>query len=366
MTEIVNRRRNIYINSEQYHTNNGDVNLVFPGNDFAVDKNEHMRLSLESFTMNRKWYNVNSTNNIFYIRDKDANHTPDDPSTWTYTEVKIQPGDYYAFDPQLSTSGGMANQIFAPNSLAAAIHYALNGTAKGGGTINGNVIDYDPITRKFQFNMNNAQNFDKHCDFVCFQVNDDSPKPDGVSEEGFFNDSCELLGGRPTRSSHNIISAFHDKTPNNTGGAHDYASHYPAMLHTLKAIHLRTNLQTHSYQTENFSARSETSSLTPSNIFAKIHVQRDAQLERDTQIISYVDSGSDLFSVDLQNKILPGIILKLTDDKGRPLTDSVTQLSDGNLSYLATIKWSAISQPMVGKESGYPMPDMQMKLYHGM
>ena len=36
MGEIINRRRNIFINSEQYHRKNGDVNLQFPGDDYRT------------------------------------------------------------------------------------------------------------------------------------------------------------------------------------------------------------------------------------------------------------------------------------------------------------------------------------------
>ena len=342
MTEIVNRRRNIYINSEQYHSANGDVNLILPGNDFAVDKNEHMRLSLESFTMARRFYNVNSNNNLFYIRDLSDAANP------SYTPITIETGDYNSFD-----RAGSSN-----DALCSAIQTALTNA-----NFAGSVVTFNHVKKTIIFDMTSAANFNNDCDFVCFQVTDSSVAPTSVSTKGIFNDSCELLGGRPTKSTSNIISAFKE-TGNNTK---IFNGIFPACLFTLEAIHLRTNLQTHSYQTPNFDANTETSTLMPSDIFAKIHItQHDSLVDTHAAPISFVDSGSDAFSVDLQNKTLPGIILKLTDDKGRPLDSVDNQFTDGNLSFLATLKWSAISQPMIGREIGMPSSSMQMKLYQAL
>ena len=63
---VVNRTRNIFVNSEEYHDAKGQVNLVFPGSDFVVDNNEIMRLTLDRFEMKRNFYNINKFNNTFY------------------------------------------------------------------------------------------------------------------------------------------------------------------------------------------------------------------------------------------------------------------------------------------------------------
>lgn len=323
MTEIVNRRRNIFINSEQYHNSNGDVKLMFPGNDFAVDKNERMRLSLEAFTMTRNFYNVNSNNNTFYV-----GNTTNGNVTVT-KEVKITPGDYSSF-----------------TNLATAIETDLEG-------IYGNVdVTYDDVTRKLTIDMSSATGWTLQDAFVCFQVTDNSTIKPNVTSNGAFNDSCEILGGRPSKSFDTVIPAF-------TQSGTTYTAHYPAALKTIKAVHMKTNLQTHSYQTPNFNANSESSMLIPSDILAKIFTPSS----HNDLVFSFKDSGSDAYSVDLQNKTLPDINIKLTDDKGRSLPAQPNQNADGNMSYLATLKWVAIASPMIGKETGMPRPDLQMKLY---
>tara|TARA_R110000796_G_scaffold186292_2_gene303195 strand:- start:1307 stop:2305 length:999 start_codon:yes stop_codon:yes gene_type:complete len=331
MAELVNRRRNIFINSEQYHQSNGDINLIFPGADFAVNKNEFMRLSLESFTMQRRFYNINSTNNTFYIRDISAS---------TYTEVKIAMGDYSSIGT-------------GTNPLTDAIKAAIDSVPD----ISAADVSANALTRKITITMNSSTGWTNHHDFVCFQNTTDTP-PNNVSPSGFFNDSCEILGGKPTTDTNTVVSAFRI-----TDISHlTFESYFPASLFTLEALHLTTNLQTHSYQTPNFSARSENSMLIPSNIFAKIPISHEIG---STKLITYVDSGSDAYSVDLQNKNLNSILLSLTDDKGRAINDFSLpdQLKDGNVSFLATLKWCAVSSPELGQPSGYPT-ELQMNLYN--
>ena len=142
MAELVNRRRNIFINSEQYHQSNGDINLIFPGADFAVNKNEFMRLSLESFTMQRRFYNINSTNNTFYIRDISAS---------TYTEVKIAMGDYSSIGT-------------GTNPLTDAIKAAIDSVPD----ISAADVSANALTRKITITMNSSNGWTNDHEFVCF------------------------------------------------------------------------------------------------------------------------------------------------------------------------------------------------------
>lgn len=333
MGEIINRRRNIFINSEQYHRKNGDVNLQFPGDDFAVNKNEMMRISLESFVMRRPFYNVNDTNNKFYITFTSSLNV-----TTIVKEVKIEHGDYHDM-----------------SELETAVQTALN--AVNG--ITGAVVTSNTNTRKLTINMSNVPTsgnwFGADSNFACFQaVNQIKPATLSlVSSSGFFNDSCELLGAKRTSDVNNIIFGFDIS-------GDEYTSFFSASLFTLEALHLTTNLQTHSYQTPNFDAFSQNSNLIPSPIFAKIPISQNVK-----DLIKYQDSGSDAFSVDLQNKSLNSIILKLQDNKGRPLEELCEDdsLENGMVNFVATLKWAALNTPELGKPSGYPT-ELQMKLYN--
>lgn len=332
MGEIINRRRNIFINSEQYHRTNGDVNLQFPGDDFAVNKNEMMRISLESFVMKRPFYNVNDTNNTFYITFTSSLNV-----ITIVAEVKIAHGDYHDM-----------------SELATALQNALNNTTG----ITNAAVTSNINTRKLTIDMSSVPTsggnwYGASSNFVCFQAVNQTKPATLISSSGFFNDSCELLGAKRTSDVNNIIFAF-EKSGN------DFTSFFPASLFTLEALHLATNLQTHSYQTPNFDAFSENSSLIPSQIFAKIPM-----LQNVKDLIKYQDSGSDAFSVDLQNKSLNSIILKIQDNKGRPLEELCEEnsLENGMVNFTATLKWAALNTPEIGNPSGYPTK-LQMQLYN--
>ena len=336
MSAVVNRRRNIFINSEQYHQTNGDVNLIFPGVDFAVDKNEIMRLSLESFTMPRRFYNINSNNNTFYIRNTAT--TPDD-----FSKCVITPGDYEVATFKTALKNAIDTVIGVPNT----------------------VVTISPTTRFIKIDLTAVSEWTADHDFVCFQVPPGragtNPNPTQITQANAFNDSCEILGGIPTKDFNDIVSAF---SKSSTGV---FTSVYPFSLESIESIHLVTNLQTHSYQTPDFLENSETSSLVPSAIFAKIPIfhQVFEIINSTIQKIQYTDSGSDAYAVDLQNKSLNSIILSLRDDKGRRLpVVGDNQYKDGNLSFLATLKWCAISKPEVGQVSGFLTDNMQMNLYN--
>ena len=326
MGEIVNRRRNVFINSEQYHRKNGDINLLFPGDDFAVNKNEMMRLSLESFVMKRPFYNVNATNNTFYVSTSGV----------VTNAISLAHGDYFTLA-----------------ELATAVQTAINAVSG----ITGATVTSNANTRKLSIDMTAVTGTtwsSANSDFVCFQVvNQTNPDSTIISSKGLFNDSCELLGAKRTSDVTDFQSAF-------SKDGNIFTSYFSASLYTLEALHLATNLQTHSYQTPNFDAFSENSSLIPSQIFAKIPVSQGVD-----DLITYLDSGSDAFSVDLQNKSLNSVILRLQDNKGRPLEDfcETESITDGMVNFLATLKWAALNTPEIGNPSGYPT-ELQMKLYN--
>jgi hypothetical protein len=247
MAEYINRRRNIFINSEQYHQSNGDVNLILPGADFAVDKNEIMRLSLESFTMQRRFYNINENNNTFYIRDIS------DATDHTFSKVVISPGDY-------EETTTFALKVKEAINIGLGLAYDSSDA----------VVTIQDETRLITINMSAETTWTDKKDFVCFQVPQGragtNPINTVITPTGSFNDSCETLGGVPTKDFNHIVPAFIEDP------SYTFTSIYPFSLYSLDAIHLVTNLQTHSYQTPDFLENSETSSLVPSSIFAKIPI----------------------------------------------------------------------------------------------
>jgi len=329
MAEVINRRRNIFVNSEEYHQSNGNVNLLLPALDFNVTQNEMMRIALESFVMPKTWYNVNAYNNIFYIR---TTGTPD-----TYQTLTIPAGNYSTTTITTAIKTAFTD-ISAGFSALGVSRNDANGIL---------TLDFSTVHASIWTNATD--------DIVCFQV---PPARQGVgipnvTGNGFYSDSFAILGGKPIKYINETTRALRRSGTSRVG-------FYPMQLQTMKAIHMVTNLQTHSYQTPHMDVNSQNTTLVPSNIFAKIPVY--LQETSSFAPITYQDSGANTYSVDLQNKNINSIVISLTDDKGRPLPQNADQAEFGLLSYLATFKWLAISTPEVGRPLGFLSNSRQMNL----
>ena len=345
---VVNRTRNIFVNSEEYHDAKGQVNLMFPGSDFVVDNNEIMRLTLDRFEMKRNFYNINKFNNTFYYT---ISGTPETISG----ECIIAEGDYDKFGAD--TDSG---------SLSEAISNAIYTAA---GTAPQSVV-YDQVTRKLTISMANSLNIGN---FYFFQIPPSRQNNSTafttfinskVTTTGMFNDSYEIFGAKPVKTEENLTAGLKTST---SGSNTVFTSYYPASLYTMESINLTTNLQTHSYSTPHLDANSSNSMLIPTSIFARIWfdmVEKSGNINKTAprDIISYSDPGTSVFSVDLQNKSINEMRLKLTDSKGRDLDEvSDGQYSNGNLNYTAVFKWEAIMKPQVGQSLGYLNDSRQFK-----
>jgi hypothetical protein len=265
-----------------------------------------MRLTLLAFDMRRSWYSVNQTNNVFYLRDPDAD---------TYTEVVIAPGSYSTF-----------------TSLAAAIQAALQ-TALAAAT-----CTYDDTTRKLTFTLAGAS---PNVYLMSFQVKQGT-RPVAVSGAGFFQDVHELLGIIPSRT---------DAPVNGTGsvGVNPQSAPFCAALNTLEAIYLRTNLMGGNYQTFGHERYlPDQNGLTETQMFARIPLSR-ACFDSVFEFVQYEDSN-DLFQINLQQKHLDSFELYVTDDKGRLLAEVDPRQADaGLMSFKCVLRWDHIAANQTSK-----------------
>ena len=314
----VKNSRLIFIDSEINTVGNrGKAKVLLPNHPFSVCCNDRMRLTLLSFEMRRNWYSVNQTNNIFYIRDPDAD---------TYTEIVIPPGSYYTFD-----------------ELAAAVQTGLRVTLASA------TCAYDDNTRKLTFQLIGAAT---NAFIVCYQVKQGA-RPVGVSPAGFFQDVHELLGGIPSRT---------DLPVNAIGGTGTSAqtAPFPAALNTLEAIYLRTNLMSGNYQTyghERFLP--DQNGLTETQIFARIPLSR-ACFDPIFEFVTFEDAN-DTFQLHLQQKTLDSLELYVTDDKGRLLAEVDPRQADlGLMSFKCVMRWDHVGAPAppayVGRISDRALP----------
>jgi len=329
MGEIVEATRNIFIDTEQYHTSRDLVNILLPNDAFSVSKNQSQRIVLEQFEAQKKFYNINLNNNKFYALNS---------STSVYTEIVIPEGDYFRF--------GTNNSI--PNSFCEAIH-----TGMGNAGITGSFsVSYNVNTRKLSLDMSGATgNWDTTDSvFIAFQIPNSRQtlRPANVSQSGYFNDSYELLGGKPTKYENNNVDLF-------SKNGDVFTSFYPASLFTIESLHLSVDLQTQNYQTPSLDADSTASRAIPTQIFARIPIDMGyltTEFTDQPAIISFTDTGAKVFSILLQNKQIDNMRFRLIDAKGREIPEvSAGQYSNGALSYKMVLRWEALQD----LEKGIPM-----------
>ena len=333
MGTIVNRSRNIFIDSEQYHANGDLVRIFLPNEAFSVFKDESMKFIVSSFEMQKKFYNINKHNNTFYVYN--------DPS---FTEIKIPEGDYFQFGTTANIAGSLCEAIFEGLTDAGL---GVNGGKAG--------VTYDINTRKLSIDMTGAgAPWGANAYFVSFQIppaRQPSPLPTNVTDTGIFNDSYEILGAKPTKDSSTYVPAF--DVSNNI-----HSSFYPASLYTIESVHLVTSLQTNNYQSPSLNADSQATRLIPTQVLARFPIPMEKIFMGDQQdvpsIIKFEDTGAELYSMTLQQKQIDTFNFRLVDAKGRELSEvSSGQYDNGAMSYKLVLKFEAIHSPEIGQPAGF-------------
>lgn len=298
---ILQYERNVFVDT-QLSTSGGQGQLVpiaFPPMPFSIKQGQVQKLTLSSFQMVKNWYNINQSNNTFY----------DSIAGVITNEYIIPPGDYTM--TQLAT---------ALASVISAIHA-------------GALVGFTPTTRHFDIDMT-ATAFPATGFFVFFHDRS-GVVPLNVSQGGFFNDSCEVMGAIPSRTG--ILNGLVDATGAPAVGPVIHHSPYFAHRTTINSLYIRTNRQTNNFAVPSFEKNLPLhTALVNSAIWAKI----DIPLETEDEIVSF-DDPNGLFSFWLQDNQLSNLNLTIVDAKGRllPLATSA-QASDGMQSWKATIKWS--------------------------
>lgn len=326
----VNRERNIFLDSEQSHTAGDLVKIYLPNDAFSTRHNETMKISLSTFEMQKKFYNINSYNNTFYAL-----------AGATYTEIKIAEGDYFQFGDTHSVAGSLCEAIY--NAISTAIAAPQS-------------VSYNINTRKLSIDMSGvsqAGKWDATAYFVSFQIppSRQGTLPTNVTANGYFNDSYEILGAKPTKYNSPIVEAFSENS-------RTFTSFYPASLYTIESIHLTTSLQTNNYQSPSLDADSKATRLIPTQVLARIPIDMGKMFEGNKQdvpsIIKFEDTGATLYSMTLQQNEIDVLNFRLVDAKGREIDQvSNNQYANGALSYKLVLKWEAIDAGEVGQPSGF-------------
>jgi len=321
MGEIVEATRNIFIDTEQYHTSKDLVNVLLPNSEFSVSKDQSIRITLEQFEAQKKWYNVNTNNNKFYIYDSSG--------TGSYTQVEIAQGDYFNFG---------ADQT-SVDSFCAGIYQALVDVSSGYAP---DSVTYNVNTRKLSIDMSGVTLWSGTKTFRTFQIppSRQGALPANVTATGYYSDNYELLGAKPNKYTTDAVEAF-------SKNGNVFTSFYPASLYTVESVHLAVDLQTQNYQTPSLDVDSTASRCIPTQVFARIPLDMGnlglSSTVDQPSLIRFTDTGAKVFTLNLQSKHLETMRFKLLDGKGREIQEvSEGQYANGALSYKMVLRWEAI------------------------
>ena len=297
-------------------THGDHTKVIVPPHPLSATGGERMALSLVSFSMRRNWYNVNATNNRFYLFL--AN---------TYHVVTITPGVYSTF-----------------NALATAINDALIVTIANVAQIASSAVNYNATTRHFTIALTMATGSAAvDVEIRCFAIKS-GPLPLTVDIAGGYVDVHEILGGKPIRSSTVLFSSL---TQSLAAGVNTLVSIFPASLNTLDAVYLRINsVETGNYMSTGFESFAiESNRLIESPIFARIPFD-DSTFTETHEVVSYEDSGGDMYQSFLQRKSIDTLDIRVTDARGRSLaTLDPTQADEGLMAFRLCLRWDLFIPP---------------------
>ena len=296
----------VFIDSS-VNTHHDTTKIQLPPQPFSATGNERIGVSLQSFSLRRGWYNINPTNNTFYLF---ANNV--------YYECAIEPGVYSTFA-----------------ALTIAIQDAVTITGILIPNLANIVVAYNPITRKFTFTVTATVAVSIRCFAIKSGV-----LPPGVSLNGGFNDSYEILGAVPNRDAGNLVDSLSDPL-----GV--LVSVYPASLNTLDAIYLHMNtVETGNWMSTGHESHAQDSlRVIESSIFARIPFNRSS-FDEVHEVISYEDSGGDAFQSILTRKHVDTLDIRVTDARGRSLAQlDPEQADNGLMAYRMCLRWDLFIPP---------------------
>lgn len=325
-------QKNIFIDTEQYHSVDNKVTLLFPSQTLVVPQGFGMKLSLQQFTMKKSFYNINKYNNTLYIYNSSTN---------AYTQIVIAEGDYYEFG-RLGTDA---------ESLCKAIEDSFNAVLGAAST----GVSYNVNTRKLSIT---SASFSATNYLVCFQVPPSRQNfiPANTTPNGLFSDIAEILGAR---SNQKELTSSYVPFPAFELSSTTFTSFYPASLYSMENIRLILNLGSSNLETPNMDANSSTAICLASQTFATIPLQNGGSFDGlnliEPAIILFQDDGDELFSIKLQQNHIDSCNFSLVDGKGRPIDEvGKDQYKNGELNYQMVIRYEIIEEPFVANPSNMP------------
>ena len=299
--------------ADNYELNLSRVNI-------EAGKNQHIRLTVQNFSMFKNFTNVNQNNNKFRLVAIATNGIP------ILDEIVELPTKDY--DDR--------------TALAIAVSLAIRGrldTIQGVTTSNGNNAN-NPIvndTKQISILINLAANHGLSQIFVL--------SPDTAN--GALNDNASLLGNKkgndenlvvPNPMDQNTLVQLTDEGATSTVLNDQFALQlpFPCQLQTEQFVYLRTNLGNSNLETSSLGR--VTSPITDahhSDILGRFTIASQ-------DFVQFDSPNNNEYFIDLKQNHLQGIKLRLTNSHNQPLPQIADQNKRGNLSFTCVLRCDII------------------------
>lgn len=322
---------------------NGRVSL--PSQPFSCIDNETMAFTLLNFTMRRNWPQINQTNNRFYIYLRNSQ---------TFYEVILPAGDY---DDYASITTAFNDALVATMTANASLATEVQSIT----------VTFTNSTRMFVFTIqmaNSATATLNDVEIRCYHIKDGNV-PTGVTREGAFSDSFEILGANPLKRDEDKNSLLRDST-----NAAILYSQFPASLSTLDALYLRLNLELGNYESPGLDMfHRDGVQMQNSSVIARIPVlNSDSTVRKAHEIVSYEDAN-DTYQKILPLKNLENLQFFVTDKRNRSLAQfDADQAALGLMSFNLTLRWDKFipPKPQHPPPQGFPKQSYPPSYGYGM
>lgn len=393
--------RLVFLDSTNNSTGTG-INASFPVNDTdnftAQGNNKTMRVGLNSFSMYRNFYNVNPTNNTFFVGRKIQ---PAFGGEWLWSRAQIAVGDYshFTYDASCNCNNPERWETYLDEAIAEAVVGALGGGIYTAGKRSTNTYGtvqciYDTKLRIFKIYFDDSlftavRPTDYQLYFMTVKTANQTAKDKSwfidlatgnslLSASELFQDTYQIMGGQtnysgslnldaqtaalpPAILATNTLNPGYERLPidpntflmpiqsgtppPNYAGNALLLGFSVAQLSTLDELVIRTNMPSQNYQSPGVDQTIPTNlGLVPTNILARIAID-DTTFDEKRGIIHFIDHNNNFYLM-LGSNTLTNIRLILTDGRGRELfTLGEDAQQSANMNFRASLKIDYIILP---------------------
>ena len=352
--EIVETRNLFTDSSEVISGNCRDFSMNLPQGVLRCNPDQSMRITLNTFSMFKNFYDINKYNSVFYVIATDRNTGALTGSA----PVAIENGDYQGFTGE---QFGLAIKI--QDALDTAI------TTATGVAPTAVVVGWNRLNRLMTITIDQTKHATTKFYLTSFTIANYDAGATGIiptiiadNEVNAFQSTHIIMGGcheeRNEVATVADLTELYNRESDAAGGDVKFVSYYNANLRSETNIYLRTDLQSTSFQTANFDIGDNLFPyIVNSNILAKIPIppNRFAYVEEynksqnqitsvfdyesDADTITFTDNGNNIFSILMASKGVGSLRLFLTDSFGRILPEiSEQQISCSALPFTTSLR----------------------------